>query len=369
MNRIRPIDGLRTIAVLGVIWIHIWTFFGNMSLSLGPVNVYRLIAIVGNGVDLFFVISGFCMYLMYTKKHPVFSFAGYGQFVWGRWKRIAPAFYAAVIIYFLLRYNELLPDAASILAAHFLFVHTIWPVTELAAPFWSLATEWHFYMVLPFLLLIGSNEKRFQFAFWFLMILSMGFRFWLFGVHQQGINDLSLTDRIYVRFVEFGWGILACQYYLSGKEIPKLLKGVIGFLVALVVAYVGRLMMTTEIITRVGIAGYIVKAFSEPVMTLGFALLVLNVIRSESIFVRILNSVPFQFIGRVSYSMYLWHWLIAYAISAYMMEHYGVNQASLLLSFIFTVTMLIPISWVSYILFEQFYFKGNRASKSSPGTV
>lgn len=357
MNRIKPIDGLRTVAVLGVIWIHIWSFFGNMSLNIGSVNVYRLIAIVGNGVDLFFVISGFCMYLMYAKKYPVFTINGYGNFVWGRWKRIAPAFYAAVMIYFLLRFNELLPDALSILSAHLLFVHTVWNVTELAAPFWSLATEWHFYMVLPFLLYIGSSRFRFNVAFWTLMAICMIFRFWLFGVHQQGIDDLSLTDRIYVRFVEFGWGILACRYYLSGNPLPKWLKGWVGFVVAFIVAYVGRLLMTTEIINRAGGLGFVIKSFSEPVMTLGFALMILNLIRSESIFSKTLNHGFFQFIGKISYSMYLWHWLIAFSVSSWMMEYYGNSNLILILSFTLTVGVLIPVSWLSYILFEQFYFR------------
>ena len=362
MNRIKPIDGLRTIAVLGVIWIHIWSFFGNISLQVGPVNIYRVIAIVGNGVDLFFVISGFCMYLMYSKKYPVFTVKGYAKFVWGRWKRIAPAFYAAVLFYFLLRFNELLPDAGAILAAHFLFVHTVWDVTELAAPFWSLATEWHFYMVLPFLFFIGSTKMRFNMAFWFLMIASMVFRFWLFGVHQQAIDDLSLTDRIYVRFIEFGWGILACRYYLSERVLPKWLHGWIGFVVGLIVAYAGRLLMTTEIISLVGPYGFIIKSFAEPIMTLGFAFLILNVIRSESIFSRMLNLYFFQFIGKISYSMYLWHWLVAYVVSEFVSQNLGFSNQTLILSFAITTLILIPISMFSYLVFERFYFKKNEVA-------
>ena len=60
-NRIAPVDGLRAIAALGVLWAHVWAFTGNPQLPLariGPVvlDANRAFAIVGTGVDLFFVI-------------------------------------------------------------------------------------------------------------------------------------------------------------------------------------------------------------------------------------------------------------------------------------------------------------------------
>jgi len=34
-HRIAPVDGLRAVAVLGVIWAHVWAFSGTPSLSVG----------------------------------------------------------------------------------------------------------------------------------------------------------------------------------------------------------------------------------------------------------------------------------------------------------------------------------------------
>src|SRR5262245_49813726 len=99
-DRIAPVDGLRALAVLGVLWWHVWMFSGNPSLSVGRVgavnlDVNRAVSAIGTGVDLFFVISGFCMYLMYAKSQSVFSAQRYAAFIKRRWWRIAPAFYAA----------------------------------------------------------------------------------------------------------------------------------------------------------------------------------------------------------------------------------------------------------------------------------
>lgn len=357
MNRIKPLDGLRAFAVLGVIWIHIWIFFENIPFKISRVDINRVIAIVGNGVDLFFVISGFCMYLMYTKKFKQFSISGFGQFVWGRWKRIAPAFYAAVVIYFIYYIGKFDIDAVKIIGAHFLFMHTVFDIRELAPPFWSLATEWHFYMVLPFLLWFGSTRSRFSVVIVILMILSFVARLWLFGVHQNGLDDLSLTDRIYVRFIEFAWGILACRFYIEKKKLPALFTGLKGFLISFVIAYIGRLLMTTEAARFWPAIGFVFKSLAEPVMTLGFALMLLNVISSESVVSKLLMTRFCQFVGKVSYSMYLWHWMITLLVSDFIKAKMGISITGLLLSFLISVLVLIPVSWISYKLFEQFYFK------------
>ena len=59
-NRIAPVDGLRTVAAVGVLWAHVWVFMGNPTLSVGTIgavalDLNRAASIVGTGVDLFFV--------------------------------------------------------------------------------------------------------------------------------------------------------------------------------------------------------------------------------------------------------------------------------------------------------------------------
>ena len=54
-QRIKPIDGLRAFAALGVIWIHAWMFCSNPALNIFSIDFYKIMAIAGNGVDFFFV--------------------------------------------------------------------------------------------------------------------------------------------------------------------------------------------------------------------------------------------------------------------------------------------------------------------------
>ncbi|BAY33444.1 hypothetical protein NIES2107_53400 [Nostoc carneum NIES-2107] len=41
-NRIAPVDGLRAVAVFGVIWAHIWLFCGNPTWSIGKISSINL---------------------------------------------------------------------------------------------------------------------------------------------------------------------------------------------------------------------------------------------------------------------------------------------------------------------------------------
>jgi len=179
-GRIAPVDGLRAVAVLGVIWIHNWLASGSplvSPISAGgmKLDVQRFFALFGTGVDLFFVISGFCMYLMYVHKEEAWAWKTYKGFMKRRWLRLAPAFYIAALVYAIGYWR---PGAAfpwRDLLAHATFTHTLLKNTnQIACPFWSLATEWHFYLILP-PLIWAAGRWGFGRVFIGLAVLSLGF--------------------------------------------------------------------------------------------------------------------------------------------------------------------------------------------------
>lgn len=311
-NRIAPVDGLRAVAVLGVIWAHVWAFgCGTPVWSLGKISsvnldVNRAISAIGTGVDLFFVISGFCMYLMYAQKQTKFAWNTYATFLKKRWLRIAPNFYLAALVCavgFLLVGK---PFPWFDLLAHASFTHTLLPHTgTLAAPFWSLATEWHFYLILP-LFVWASSYLGFWTVIAIVILSSIGFRTW---VYTSPTNvELFWNTQLPVRLVEFSWGICVARLYAMQKTPPKILCGEKGFLIAFGIAYLGRLLMVTEVIKLAGSFGYICRIFAEPILTLGYGIILWNVILSNSVFQKWLSHSIVQQLGRWSYSLYLWHW-------------------------------------------------------------
>jgi len=359
LNRIKALDGLRTVAVLGVLWTHVWMFFDNIPWKIGPVDINRVISIGRNGVDLFFVISGFCMYLMYHKKAANFSLENYTSFLYKRWRRIAPAFYVLIALETVLYLARTCIFPTSNFLGHLFFVNIFLSKNVFSPHYWSLATEWHFYLVLPLIFLFSKNSTRVISNTFIIILVSLVFRVFLFYIHRDNlVAKITVnSDAVWFRFAEFGFGIIAAVRYINGYKLPAILSGTLGFILAFMIAYAGRICMLTEFILKFGEYAFMIRALGEPLMTLGFALILYNVITSESIFSKVLESRPFLFIGKISYSMYLWHWIIATLVSNLIIDKFGMNlwgfNAAVLLSFI----VAIPVSWISYQLLEAPYFK------------
>jgi peptidoglycan/LPS O-acetylase OafA/YrhL len=358
MNRIKPLDGLRAFAVLGVLWAHVWMFYSNVPLFFGGKDVNPILGSGGFGVDLFFVISGFCMYLMYGKKSEMqFTLAQYTQFLTKRWRRIAPAFYAVILFECLFHlYKDGMFPFRSLLF-HVTFLNIFDGQNVLSPPFWSLATEWHFYLVLPLIFIRDSHRKWLVLRIAALMFICVVFRIFYFQEQNLSEGKPIATDPIWFRFVEFGWGMLAAIFYLRKRILPKIFSNNIGVALALTIVMLGRMCMVTVFFNRFGDYAGFVRAVGEPIMTFGFAILVLNVIYSKSILQQVLESKPILFMGKISYSMYLWHWIISLYISYMIMEFTGVSNVGLQLSFLISILAIIPVSYLSYKYLEMPYFK------------
>ncbi len=391
-NRIEPLDGLRAVAVTGVIWVHIWNFFGNISLSFAGIDWNKGIALAGVGVDLFFVISGFCMYLMYEKKADHDGIRSYGGFLIKRWRRIAPAFYAVVLFESLLYFWRSGNFPLSSFAAHLFFVNTFIGDNVLSPPFWSLATEWQFYLLLPFIFIAGfaawsgqdskdgkgSNGSKggeaavthrwvnTRFPIFVLICLCIGCRIWLFHGHEKNLlQGLTVTsDKITYRFAEFGWGMLAARFYRSGNIQPAWLKGYPGFIISFAIVVTGRGMMVTGVYQSAHQFAFAVRALGEPVMTLGFSLLLINLILNRTFFSFLLSTRPMLFLGRISYSMYLWHWLIVVFLCEGWISRFAISNTGMQLVFLMVMLMVSLIGWLSWYCFELPYFK-KRPSQGS----
>jgi len=357
-NRIDALDGLRAVAVLGVIWVHVWFFVPvRATWIIGPVDLNKLIGVVGTGVDLFFVISGFCLYMMYTKLIGRFTLQSYWCFMKKRWWRIAPAYYVAVVVsaIFVMEMDAKAFPAVSILK-HFLFLNTIpSQANNLAPPFWSLTTEWQFYLFLPALFAFSFGSRKFLYWLASIYLCSICFRIFIFCYHPDWENAWKAT--IFFRLPEFIAGILVA-YALQRKIVaPSVLKGFFGFVLSLLIAFAGRLLMTENSVLHFSVVKGIGRAFGEPTLTIGYALIVWNVITSDSVFAWVLKSKPFTFIGRISYSMYLWHWWLLMIVTTWVVGFFESPNLIHWISYFAFLTIFIPFSYLSYLLLEAFYFK------------
>ena len=161
-DRILYIDGLRAVAVLSVVVFHAWQYGG----AAGKPLIARLLQMGAHGVDLFFVLSGFCLAYPYLRRlgengSADFSIAAFAA---KRISRIMPPYWIAILVIVSLGALNVLqrpPPSGEVVLQIFLLDRDVHYV---AAPFWSLPVEFRWYFLFPLALFAFIRAPRFVLA-------------------------------------------------------------------------------------------------------------------------------------------------------------------------------------------------------------
>ena len=158
MKRIEELDGIRGIAILAILMLHMAEILvAGVGYSRGVAAAYRLMYSGWLGVDIFFVLSGFLItrILLNKRAHPESHQSPWVDFYLRRTVRILPAFtvvFALTIFALHFFHPEIHLSARILLPAIFFFEN--WTVLDgTTMPFlphlWSLAIEEQFYLLWP----------------------------------------------------------------------------------------------------------------------------------------------------------------------------------------------------------------------------
>jgi peptidoglycan/LPS O-acetylase OafA/YrhL len=261
------------------------------------------------GVDIFFVISGFLMTGLIAEE-----FAGCGTFSFARFysrriRRIFPALLVMILTttglgYFLLfpgDYKEFaqsgLYAALSLSNVFFYFSTGYFDIpSELKGLLhtWSLGVEEQFYLIWPPImigLLAVAKGRRQSMAWLLLCIVGGGFLVSVYGVLT---NPKAAFYLLHARLWELAaGGALVFVPSLKSRwliaQLPALGLGLILWSV---------LFLSPE---------WLFPGWNALPAVVGAALIV-NPASSASLVARILSVQPLPFVGKISYSLYLWHW-------------------------------------------------------------
>lgn len=289
----RPeLDGIRAIAILSVLGFHV----GFSDWSGGFL-----------GVDVFFVLSGWliCGHIHDSLLRGDFSPA---SFFARRIRRLLPAAFAcylavSIAVYFVFLPSEAVTFPQYLIGSSFFFNNVI--LAQEAGYFapsstlnpllhtWSLSIEEQFYLVVPWLaLLFSRNPKGFP------MILAIAFVLSLSLVLFSGQRIVTDEARYYssvFRVWEIAAGGLA-YVVTRNRSLPRLP----GITLLAVIAVIAPIFILDETFPHPGPWALLTVAG-----TLG---LILFAAPQSTVTGKVLGSRVMSFLGRISYSTYLWHW-------------------------------------------------------------
>lgn len=291
----RPeIDGLRAIAVIPVVLFHL----NSTYLPGGFI-----------GVDVFFVISGFLITSLILNEYKlgVFSFS---NFWLRRIRRILPALTAMVLMTLVVGRTILYaPDInnlgyqgmASLLSfaniSHWLIAGDYWGQEAVSSPLlhtWSLSVEEQFYFLFPLLLVIILKYFH-KWAVLSIFILSLSsVLLYFYGTQRYSISTFYLLP---TRAWELGVGVLLAILSFGkhlGYNKYHTLAAIIGFTSVLLSYFFSG--------GGDGVSPFLV------IPVFGAALIITFTKDTDNIISRVLSVPPVVYVGKISYSLYLWHW-------------------------------------------------------------
>lgn len=369
-NHLPELDGIRGLAILGVLLSHGVGLPGIFDAIPGSISsvVFRYIAVpLWGGVDLFFVLSGFLItgILLKTKHSKDYFSSFYAR----RVLRIFPIYYLTLISSLVLgrfstMIHSLLPPYTSLKVAYFLYLQN-WPnfwhgqpmLSGLWGAYWSLAIEEQFYMVWPLLVAVLPEPKLFK-ACIVGIILALSLRI-LLSLYYSGINfGLAQMSTCRVDGLLAG---AACAIYMSEKGRPVPIKWIVIF-AAVGVTLIGYISVfhTFELIWT--------KRWMLTVGITSFALLSTALVAVSQyhfpLVQRFLATRLLREAGKYSYGMYVYHLLVLLPLHEYVRSDAGkwarASFGSGILFLLLELMAVFLIGKLSYELLEVHFLSLKR---------
>ncbi|MDE1163601.1 MAG: acyltransferase [Acidobacteriaceae bacterium] len=289
------LDGWRAIAISAVLLDHSavlpWRFARHHLQNKGA-----------DGVWLFFAISGLliCSRLLNEEKRN--GKISLPNFYIRRSFRIFPASFTFLAILLGLEALKIIPLNHSAWLSALLFCRNYWSYfmqsgdsgTWFTSHFWSLAVEEHFYLFFPTLLVLFPRARHAVIAT--LAAFFLGWSVFYMATHPPATRNIFWNQR--TEFCLFGLLVPAlCALILDRGETRKYATKYLHVVPLLLLSAI--VLFLQDRFNHNGIPS-LAEAIIFPLLLLSTSL------HPENWLTRMLETAPFRFIGRISYSLYLW---------------------------------------------------------------
>ena len=341
-RKFRPdVEGLRAVAVVMVVLYH-----ANVPKITGGYV----------GVDVFFVLSGFVITGLLLRERAATEKTRLLDFYGRRCRRILPAATLVIVATVLAAYhwlgflsgnsNAQMARTASLFYANFHLISIGTNYLSAQAPpsalqnYWSLSVEEQFYVVYPTLFILAalawsSVSLRLKLA----VLLTVGIAASLtWSIHETATNGTAAYFSPLTHAWELALGGLVA---VGSVQLAKLPRGV-----AIVMSWIGLGGIVWAAFAFTAATAYPGSAVALPVVSTALVVAggtVAPTWGAEAL----LRLYPFRWLGKLSYSLYLWHWPILIIAGQYAAHPLSVKDN------LGWVLVALALSIVSYFVVEN----------------
>lgn len=330
---LKGLNGLRSIAALSVVVSH--TFMAFNYFSFKKMEGWDF---ASYGVTMFFVLSGFLITFLLIKEKERFKDINIKQFYIRRILRIWPLYYfflAIAIILLKIYYPQQLSNIWYYVFMGANIPYTLGIVLPFIVHYWSLGVEEQFYLFWPWLI------KKFSPA-WAVGIFLLFFMFLKLILLQFVLNSFAHKFINITRFDCMAIGALFAILYLDNKKLVIQISFNLGVQILCWLVWV------------LALVGKLNVPLSQDIFSLASAVIILNVAFNYKTIVNLENKI-FNFFGKISYGIYVYHVLVLYFLNKMMkerIEHYN-NILQLIIVITIVLSLTVLISWLSYNYIEK----------------
>lgn len=339
---IPELDHLRLLAALLVFAYHFFHFYRGEWRSYPDLPFLGLIVEGHTGVGLFFVLSGFIFMTIALASGQI----DYRHFLRNRLLRIAPLFLSVFVVAISIgRDRFVATDLLYLFVTNLGGAPTSWHFAT--GPAWSISVEFTFYLVFPFLAAATLKRGPLYLVHWLVLLLVIK----LAAYHATENSRHMLYSTLVGRFDQFLIGMLAAIVYTRYRTV---------------IERRGRLLLAMAVVAVLVGVGIQARWFSflapEPKQPLGviwgtieagfWAALVVAYLGAKLPWPEALHR-AFCRGGEWSFSFYMWHALVIFAMHQTLGSIGGTGAVAIALNGAAVFAVTLAFAWLSYTLIER----------------